>query len=101
MSAWGWSSRRCSRDKFTVPDDAGNHVPIVEVSPAAAALRSATTNDPGHADYLVRVRWLKTLDPKQAVHEKGFFGNQNSVARPRSPKWDHTVERLKTRFGIE
>ena len=88
-------------DKFTVPDDAGNHVPIVEVSPAAAALRSATTNDPDMADYLVRVRWLKTLDPKQAVHEKGFFGNQNSVARPRSPKWDHTVERLKTRFGIE
>jgi hypothetical protein len=89
-----------SVDKFTVPDDAGNHMPIVEVSSVAAALRSAT-NDPDMADYLVRVQWLKTLDPKQAVHEKGFFGNQNSVARPRSPKWDHTVERLKTRLGIE
>jgi len=87
-------------DQFTVPDDAGNQAPIVEVSSVAASLRSAT-DDPDKADYLVRVDWLKTVDPKQAVHEKGFFGNQNSVARPRSPKWDHTVERLKARFGIE
>lgn len=87
-------------DSFTVADDAGNHVPIARVSSVAASLRSAN-DDPDMADYLVRVDWLKTVDPKQALHEKGFFGNQNSVARPRSPKWDHTVERLKTRFGIE
>lgn len=87
-------------DGFTVADDAGNQVAIARVSSAAASLRSAT-GDPDLADYLVRVNWLKTVDPKQAVHEKGFFGNQNSVARPRSPKWNHTVERLKIRFGID
>ena len=87
-------------DDFTVPGDDGRQVPIVDVSRAAAALQNAKDN-PDTADYLVRVKWLKTVDPKQAIHEKGFFGNQNSVARPRSPKWDHTVERLKTRFGIE
>jgi hypothetical protein len=30
----------------------------------------------------------------------GFFGNQNTVARPKSSKWRHTVERLKQRFGV-
>lgn len=87
-------------DEFTVFDDAGNDVPIVQVSEAAASLRSVT-DDPDAADYLVRVEWSKTVDPRQAIHEKGFFGNQNSVARPRSPKWDYTVERLKKRFGVE
>ncbi len=87
-------------DEFMVTHDAGNQVPIVEVSPATESLQPAT-DDPEAADYLVRVNWIKTIDPKQGVREKGFFGNQNSVARPRSPKWNHTVERLKTRFGIE
>jgi len=32
--------------------------------------------------------------------QKGFFGNQNSVAKPKAKKWVHTVERLKSRFGI-
>jgi hypothetical protein len=86
-------------DEFTVLDESGNRVPVTEVSPAAASLRRAA-DDPEKTDYLVGVKWLKTVDPRQAVHEKGFFGNQNSVARPRSPKWDHTVERLKARFGI-
>jgi hypothetical protein len=87
-------------DEFTVPDQTGKQVPIVGVSNEAATLRRAK-DDPDTTDYLVRVAWLKTVDPKQAIHEKGFFGNQNSVARPRSPKWNHTVERLKMRFGIE
>jgi hypothetical protein len=87
-------------EEFTVLDDAGNQVPIVEVSPVAASLRPATS-DPDAADYLVRVDWIKTVDPTQAVKEKGFFGSQHSVARPRAPKWNYTVQRLKTRFGIE
>lgn len=87
-------------DEFTVLGEAGHEVPIVRVSEAAASLRSAAEH-PDTADYLVRVEWSKTVDPTKSIHEKGFFGNQNSVARPRSPKWDHTVERLKTRFGVE
>lgn len=87
-------------DEFMVRSETGAEVSIMEVSPMAAKLRTAA-DDPELADYLVRVRWLKTVGLKQAVHEKGFFGNQNSVARPRSPKWDHTVERLKARFGVD
>ncbi|MFH7326120.1 hypothetical protein [Desulfurivibrio sp. C05AmB] len=86
-------------DKFMVAGEGGKNLPIATVSSAAASLRPST-DDPDKTDYLVGVNWLKTVDPKQAIREKGFFGNQNSVARPRSLKWDHTVERLKTRFGI-
>jgi len=86
-------------DEFTVRDG-GNEVPIIDVSAVAAGLKRAK-DDPDLTDYLVRVNWLKTVDPKEAIHEKGFFGNQNSVARPRAPKWAHTVERLKARFNIE
>ncbi len=87
-------------DEFTVLDDAGKEVPIVEVSSVAASLRPAA-DDPDKADYLVGVEWIKTVDPKEAVKEKGFFGNQNSVARPEDPKWNYTVKRLKVLFGVE
>jgi len=58
-------------------------------------------DNPDKAEYLVRVKWIKTVPENEAVKEKGFFGNQNTVARPRTPKWDHTVERLKIKFGIQ
>jgi len=45
-------------------------------------------------------RWLKKVPLAEAVREKGFFGNQNSAAKPRAKSWPHTVERLKQRFGI-
>ncbi|HPZ64252.1 MAG: endonuclease NucS domain-containing protein [Dethiobacteria bacterium] len=87
-------------DEFTVRDENGNEVPIVQVSDSAASLNRAA-DDPETADYLVRVDWLKTVEPEQAIKEKGFFGNQNTVARPRAAKWVYTVERLKSRFGID
>ena len=57
--------------------------------------------DPEKAEYLVRVKWIKTLPVAKAIKEKGFFGNQNTVARPRSAKWNYTVERLKKTFGVD
>ncbi len=87
-------------DDFTVRDDSGKEVLLIEVSDIAATLRRAA-EDPDTADYLVGVNWLHTVDPSDAIREKGFFGNQNSVARPRAPKWNHTVERLKIRFGLD
>lgn len=87
-------------DDFTVRDKNGNETPIVQASEAAASLNRAA-DDLEMADYLVRVNWLKTVDPELAIREKGFFGNQNSVARPRATKWDHTVDRLKRRFGVD
>jgi len=53
------------------------------------------------ADYFVPVCWIKTVAEKQAISEVGLFGNQNSVARPRAPKWEHTIERLQKLWNIE
>ena len=55
-------------------------------------------DDPEEAEYFVPVKWLDTTSESKAVHEVGFFGNQNTVCRPRAAKWGHTVERLKTHF---
>ena len=52
------------------------------------------------AEYVVKVKWIKTVDAKDAVKETGFFGNQNTVCRPKTEKWDYTVERLKTVWGL-
>ncbi|GAB2518625.1 hypothetical protein [Microbulbifer agarilyticus] len=53
------------------------------------------------ADYCVPVKWLYKVDEASAVNEVGLFGNQNTVARPKTPKWDHTVKRLAELWGIE
>ena len=58
-------------------------------------------DDPENAEYVVQVDWIKTVPESQAVKEVGFFGNQNSVCRPRDQKWVYTVERLKKVWAIE
>lgn len=47
----------------------------------------------------MRVKWLNAVPANQAINEVGLFGNQNTVCQPTTPKWRHTVERLKTVFG--
>jgi hypothetical protein len=51
-------------------------------------------------EYLVGVKWLKHVAVSAAIHEVGFFGNQNTVCKPKTKKWGHTVERLKQRFAV-
>ena len=55
-------------------------------------------DDPDLAEYFVRVKWLDVRDVRNAVNEVGLFGNQNTVCKPTTPKWRHTVERLKTKL---
>ncbi len=57
-------------------------------------------DDPDRCEYFVPVRWIKAVPLKQAVNEIGLFGNQNTVCKPRTPKWRTTVERLRQAFGI-
>lgn len=87
-------------DDFHVGGDNGEEVPIHSLPIKAATLTKAADNEE-KAEYMVRVDWQKTVPVSAAVKEKGFFGNQNTVARPRDPKWDHTVDRLKKRFGVD
>src|SRR6202012_2563856 len=50
---------------------------------------------------LVGIDWIKTVPLENAFKEKGFFGNQNTVAQPVALKWTHTIERLKILFEIK
>lgn len=54
--------------------------------------------NPELAEYFVRIKWLETRERKQAFHEIGLFGNQNTVCQPTAAKWHHTIERLKSVF---
>lgn len=60
-----------------------------------------TDNDEDKAEYVVPVKWIKTVSMQEAVSESGFFGNQNTVAKPKTKKWQHTVERLKSLWGVQ
>ena len=46
----------------------------------------------------MRVEWLDGVPESKAFNEVGLFGNQNTVCQPKTPKWRHTVEPLKTAF---
>ncbi len=71
--------------------------------PAAEVLSGGTyqrdqIDDEENCAYFVPVDWLQTVPTEQAVRETGFFGNQNSVAAPRTPAWRTTVDRLNDLF---
>lgn len=83
---------------FWVLDKEGNEMPLTQVDSYGRKL--AENDDTDEAFYLVSVEWDKTVPKDKAIRETGFFGNQNSVCRPRTPKWNHTVSRLKTRLDI-
>lgn len=64
----------------------------------AATYHRESADDPDLSEYFVPVQWLQTVTLPQAVQEVGMFGNQNTVCKPTTPKWRHTIERLKLRF---
>jgi len=86
-------------DKFEIECDGSNRL-LTEADVVGSDIFK-DKDDEEKSEYLVRVNWIKTLDLNQAIKEKGFFGNQNTVCKPVTKKWQHTVERLKKRFGVE
>lgn len=82
-------------DRFLVAQRDGHSVPITQLP-----VKAANMFDAQHGEHLVGVRWIKTVPANGARRERGFFGNQNTVARPRDPKWNYTVERLKKHFEL-
>ena len=81
---------------FKVTTPAGER-PCLDILKSAEHLRK-TANDPEKAEHFVRVQWLDTVADDKAFNEVGLFGNQNTVCQPTTPKWRHTVERLKQQF---
>ncbi|MBM3344710.1 MAG: DUF91 domain-containing protein [Betaproteobacteria bacterium] len=82
--------------EFMVNTPSGER-PATEVLKNAAAYKR-NADDPDKSEYFVRVQWLDSIPQAKAVNEVGLFGNQNTVCQPSTPKWRHTVERLKTYF---
>ena len=82
--------------EFKVQTPSGER-PALDILKHAERYRS-NADDPEKAEYFARVTWLDTVPDSKAINEVGLFGNQNTVCQPTTPKWRHTVERLKTYF---
>ena len=83
--------------KFTVLDESGLECLIKEVVDQTPS----TEKPEDELEYYVRVDWIKAVPLEQAIKEKGFFGNQNIIAKPTTKKWTHTIERLKMHFNVQ
>ena len=83
-------------NKFKVQTPSGER-PVLDVLKFADHFKP-DADDQEMAEYFVRITWLDTVPEAEAVNEVGLFGNQNTVCQPTTPKWRHTVERLKTHF---
>ena len=86
-------------DDFKVDNDEGTRVPIRSLG-LHAANHITQKEDPDKAEHFVRIEWIHAVPKEEAVKEKGFFGNQNSAARPRAKSWAFTIDRLKKKFKI-
>lgn len=85
-----------SVNDFKVSTPEGDR-PCLEVLKTSAFLQKEAGN-PDKAEHFVRVQWLDTVPADKTIKEVGLFGNQNTVCQPTTPKWRHTVDRLKTFF---
>jgi len=56
---------------------------------------------PETEEYVLPVKWIKTVPLDAAYKEIGFFGNQNTVCQPKADKWEFTVRRLKELWKID
>lgn len=81
---------------FTIPTPEGDRL-AMDVLKHGERYRERAV-DPENAEYFVRVAWLESCEASRAFNEVGLFGNQNTVCKPTTPKWRHTVERLKSIF---
>ncbi len=81
-------------------DKNGKQVPITSLHDLRIAKSRKSTDDPERAEYAVRIKWDKAVPVQQAVKERGFFGSQHTVARPKDDRWRHTIERLKEAWKI-
>lgn len=82
---------------FELPGPDGTPQPALELLEKGTYHREYV-DDPEKSEYFVTVEWADTVPLTDAVNEVGLFGNQNSVCAPKTPKWRHTVERLKMTF---
>ena len=96
------TGERCRADEFRVSTEQGPTL-LTELTTAAEYPHLYQFSDEHGADtaeYLVPVRWIASFPTSQAFSEVGLFGNQNTVCKPTTQKWEHTVSRLKQTWGL-
>lgn len=91
---------RCRADEYRFDTPEGPRT-LQEMELTEGYPQINPTKDDDEAEYLVPVRWIHTVRREEAFNEVGLFGNQNTVCKPTTPKWSHTVNRLKQAWGIE
>ena len=84
-----------SRFRVRVRD--GRELPILE-APTGGDYRRQWADNSERCEYFVPIRWLDAVTLEKAIQGKGFFGNQNTVCRPKSSLWSLTIEHLKVKF---
>lgn len=68
----------------------GKEVPIEEVE-----LQAEVNFPAGHEEWYVGINWIETVDREDAIWEKGMFYALSTAARPKSPKWQETIDTLE------
>lgn len=84
--------------EFQLPGPEGTLRPALKILTEASYVHDAS-DDPDKSEYFVPVDWIETVPLDKAFNEVGLFGNQNTVCAPKTPKWRHTVERLRHFFS--
>ena len=82
---------------FRLPNDADQPIPVLDVLREGHYHREFL-NEVARSEYFVPVEWAETVPLTKGVNEVGLFGNQNTACAPKTPKWRHTVDRLKVLF---
>lgn len=82
-------------EDWTVPSEGDQ--PLLSL-PLQAANMAHDAGDSEKCEYVVPVRWIKTLPREEAYREKGMFANQNSVCRLANA---FTLEKLLQHFDLE
>ncbi|WP_404364865.1 endonuclease NucS domain-containing protein [Marinobacter sp.] len=94
------TGERCRADEYQFDTEEGPKT-LMEMGLTQKYPHLSSGTEDETAEYLVPVRWLHTVDKAHAFSEVGLFGNQNTVCKPTTPKWSHTVNRLKQVWKIQ
>ncbi len=82
-------------DQFMVDPD-GDCKPLTDCE-----LEAPNAFNEAQGEHFVAVRWIDAVDKLPGIWETGFFAIPAIVAKPRSPKWQFTVDRLRSLWDIE
>ena len=79
-----------------IPGDASEPLPLPERALSDIYTHASASSDDDN-EWVVPVRWIRTVDESTAYWEKGLFANQNSACKPRQ---EFTLDRLMQHFGV-